>query len=51
MLNLLATLPSEITTLVSDANDLRDDVIASKVVILGAVLGFAFVGWLTSRKR
>lgn len=51
MLSLLATLPAEITTLVTDANALRDDVIASKVVILGAVLGFAFVGWLVSRRR
>lgn len=47
----VATLPADITTLVTDANTLRDNVIASKVVILGAVLGFAFVGWLVSRRR
>lgn len=46
----LATLPGEITTLVTDANDLRDDVITSKVVIVGAIIGFAFVLWLIRRR-
>lgn len=50
-MNILATLPAEITTLVTDAGTLVDNVIDVKVIVLGAVLGFAFVGWLTSRKR
>jgi len=47
----LATLPANITTLVTDAGTLVNDVIGVKVIVIGAVLGFAFVGWLTSRKR
>lgn len=50
MLNVLATLPAEITTLVTDANTLRDSVITSKVVIVGAIIGFAFVLWLIRRR-
>lgn len=47
----VATLPAEITTLVTDAEGLRDDVISFKVVVVGAVIGFAFIGWLISRRK
>lgn len=46
----IATLPAEITTLMTDAADLRDDAITFKVVVIGAVIGFAFILWIT-RKR
>jgi len=48
---LIATLPTQITTLVTDSEALVGDVIDVKVIVLGAVLGFAFVGWLISRRR
>lgn len=51
MLSLLATLPAEITQLVTDSEGLRDDIITFKVVVVGAVIGFAFIGWLISRRR
>jgi len=44
--NIMATLPASITTLVTDSTTLANDVIAVKVIVVGAVIGFAFVLWL-----
>jgi len=46
----LATLPGEITTLVTDAASLRDDAITFKVVVVGAIIGFALVLWMIKRR-
>lgn len=46
----VATLPAEITTLMSDAEGLRDDAITFKVVVIGAIIGFTFILWITRRK-
>jgi len=46
----IATLPAEITTLMTDAEGLRDDAITFKVVVVGAIIGFAFILWITRRK-
>jgi len=46
----IATLPGEITTLVTDAGNLRDDAITFKVVVVGAIIGFALVLWMIKRR-
>jgi len=49
MFPILATLPASITTLVTDGETLANDVIDVKVIVVGAILGFAFVKWLARR--
>jgi len=49
MFPILATLPASITTLVTDGEGLANDVIDVKVIVVGAVIGFAFVKWLARR--
>jgi len=46
----IATLPAEITTLMTDAGTLRDSAITFKVVVIGAIIGFTFILWITRRK-
>jgi len=48
--NVLATLPASITTLVTDGENLANDVIDVKVIVIGAILGFSFVLWLARRR-
>jgi len=50
MINVMVTLPAEITTLVTDAGTLRDDAITFKVVVVGAIIGFALVLWMIKRR-